>query len=105
MKEGAPMPPTPLQLQILLALTRGNTYAAELNRWVAEDSQSVFLIRDGTFYPVLEHLVTKGFIEVATRDRKRLRQYHLTQAGWALLRHERRRVGRLNQLLFERVVI
>jgi DNA-binding PadR family transcriptional regulator len=94
------VPPTPLQLQILLALATGETYGAELSRRVTRDSQSVLLIRDNTFYPVLSHLAAIGWVE-----RVPPRTYRLIRKGWRVLEQEQRRVGHLATLLHQRTRI
>ena len=91
------MPPSPLQLQILLALADGDSYGAELSRRVTRDSQSILLIRDNTFYPVLNHLVDIGWVE-----RVSSRTYSLTRKGWRVLEKERRRIAHLATLLHQR---
>lgn len=65
-------------------------YGYELAAALAERSEDVFALGQGTLYPLLYSLEAKGLIEVAREDKapgsgRRRRYYRLTKSGRAEL--------------------
>lgn len=71
-------------LALLSLLKRKNMYGYELVQTVAECSKGLFVLQEGTLYPVLYRLQEQGYIEgehVLVGKRMRRVYYHLTPAG------------------------
>ena len=79
-------------LLVLDALAQGELSGIEIVRRIRERSASGFEIPEGTIYPLLYRLETKGTVRGRWREgsgRRRQRVYALTRSGGAVLASER----------------
>jgi DNA-binding MarR family transcriptional regulator len=79
-------PLTPQTFSILLALLVGKNHSYGLRQQVADDSQGLMALSDGTLYAALKRLITQGLI---VKDDC---IYELTPAGQSKLRGELHRL-------------
>jgi DNA-binding PadR family transcriptional regulator len=76
-----------LDMLILAALERGEAYGYDVMQRLNAEGQGAFAMREGTIYPVLYRLETKGLIrarweaEDAPRKGPRKRLYRLSSSG------------------------
>ena len=80
-----------LDLLILRAVSGLPSHGYEIARWVERATAKALHIEDGSLYPALYRLETRGFIEAEWRltdDRRRAKYYSLTAAGRRRLRDE-----------------
>jgi len=89
------MPPTPtktpnallhgaLDALILKTLTRGPSHGYAVARFIEETTGDAFLIEDGSLYPALYRLESRGLIladEGLSEQGRRVRVYRLSAAG------------------------
>lgn len=76
-------PVSPLQLLILLQLTREPKYGYEMLKSLRDDFDGVWDLKTGSFYPALRSLESKGFIESKTKEDTDF--FSLTEKGEGLL--------------------
>ena len=78
---------------VLSLLDHADRYGYEIIRELAVRSENVFELKEGTLYPILHKLESKGFLTSYTaqaptgRERK---YYHITKKGRMELEEERR---------------
>jgi len=93
-----PIPPGTLDLMILKTLARrGDQHGFEIAAAIAELSEDVFFVEEGSLYPALQRMLVKGWVAVewgVTAENRRARYYRLTPGGrkrlnTELARHER----------------
>jgi DNA-binding PadR family transcriptional regulator len=89
---GRPERPSPIQLLILLQLTRGPRYGYELLKELREGFGDVWEARTGTIYPALRGLKMRGLIESVKREGKEF--YRLTERGEEFLKRGEERLER-----------
>jgi PadR family transcriptional regulator, regulatory protein PadR len=76
---------------ILRLLKAGDKYGYQLVRELEQRSNNVFTLKEGTLYPILHALESKGQIESywqQSESNRRRRYYHITDEGTRFL-HER----------------
>jgi DNA-binding PadR family transcriptional regulator len=61
-------PVSPLQLLILLQLTREPKYGYEMLKSLRDDFEGVWDLKTGSFYPALRSLESRAFIESKTKE-------------------------------------
>jgi len=83
---------SPIQLLLLLQLTRGPRYGYELLKELREGFRDVWEARTGTIYPALRGLKTRGLIEGVEREGREF--YRLTGRGEELLKRLEERLER-----------
>ncbi len=93
------MPPSPLTLYVLLALTVDELDVPGIHQQIAEDTQSIVLASERSLYKAINRLVQEGF----TIKVPQTRCYRLTQKGRAVLVSEKHRFGRTTLILHQRV--
>jgi PadR family transcriptional regulator, regulatory protein PadR len=95
-----PILPGTLDVMILRTLARGAAmHGFEIVAAIAQLSDAVFAVEEGSLYPALQRMLGKGWVTAAwgsTRENRRARYYEITDAGRAQLERELAR--------FERVV-
>jgi len=89
---GRPKQLSPIQLLILLQLTRGPRYGYELLKELREGFKNVWEARTGTIYPALRGLKTRGLIEGVEREGREF--YRLTERGEDFLKQVEERLER-----------
>ena len=95
-----PILPGTLDVMILRTLARGPAmHGFEIVAAIAQLSDAVFAVEEGSLYPALQRMLVKGWVTAvwgSTRENRRARYYEITDAGRAQLERELAR--------FERVV-
>lgn len=88
------------ELLLLLLLSREDMYGYQLTQEIAARSENLFLIREGSMYPILYRLMDKGYIS----DRKekvgvrRVRvYYHLEEKGRKYLKQVKSEYESINK--------
>jgi transcriptional regulator len=80
-----------LDLLILKAVSWGPTHGYGVARWIEQATDDVLRIEEGSLYPALHRLETRGWIESdwgASENNRRAKFYTLTAKGRAQLRIE-----------------
>lgn len=79
------IPPGTLYLLILKALARGRElHGYEIARWIEQVSDDVLQVEEGSLYPALQRMLTKGWVKAkwgVTAENRRARYYQLTSLG------------------------
>ena len=73
---------------ILSLLSQSDMYGYQITKKLAEQSQDIFNLKEGTLYPLLHLLENDGYIQSyweETRSARKRRYYHLTDSGKKLL--------------------
>ena len=76
--------PGTLEMLVLHALTLGPLHGYAIGRHIAQLSESVLKVEQGSLYPALERLQAKGWVTSkwgVTSTRRRARFYTITAAG------------------------
>ena len=72
-------------LAVLKIISEGETYGYEITQKLAERSQNVFRLSEGTLYPILHAMVKERYLdtyEKAAPGMRRVRRYYrITAAG------------------------
>ena len=84
-----------LDLLLLAVVSTGSAHGYRIIRRLAEASDGALELPEGTLYPALHRLESKGLLESSwsTVGGRRRRVYSLTLAGERSLAHERREWG------------
>ena len=84
-----------LDLLLLAVVSAGAAHGYRIIRRLAEASEGALELPEGTLYPALHRLESKGLLESSwsTVGGRRRRVYSLTPAGEQSLAHERREWG------------
>src|SRR6185436_8929834 len=80
-----------LDLLILKAVSWGRTHGYGVARWIEQATSDVLQIEEGSLYPALHRLVTRGWIDAewgTSENNRRAKFYTLTEKGRAQLRVE-----------------
>ena len=80
-----------LDLLILKAISWGPTHGYAVARWIEQATDDVLRIEEGTLYPALHRLETRGWIAAdwgVSENNRRAKFYTLTAKGRAQLRLE-----------------
>ena len=80
-----------LDLLILKAVSWGPTHGYAVARWIEEATNDVLRIEEGSLYPALHRLETRGWINAEwgkSENNRRAKYYTLSAKGRAQLRHE-----------------
>lgn len=80
-----------LAILILKALLVGSTHGYGIARWVETTTDDALRIEEGSLYPALHRLETRGWIGAewgASENNRRAKYYRLTPKGRAQLRVE-----------------
>ena len=80
-----------LDLLILKAVSWGPTHGYGVARWIEQATNDVLRIEEGSLYPALHRLETRGWIESdwgTSENNRRAKFYTLTPKGRAQLRTE-----------------
>lgn len=79
------VPPGTLYLLILKALARhGELHGYEIATWIAQVSDEVLQVQEGSLYPSLQRMLVKGWVTAkwgVTAGNRRARYYRLTPLG------------------------
>jgi transcriptional regulator len=81
-----------LDLLILKAVSWGPTHGYAVARWIEQATDDVLRIEEGTLYPALHRLETRGWVSAewgVSQNNRRAKYYTLTPRGRAQLRVER----------------
>ena len=81
-----------LELLVLKALSLAPMHGWGIAQRIAQMSQDVFRVQQGSLYPALQRMVRKGWIRSewrASKNNRRARYYLLTAAGRRRLETER----------------
>ena len=76
--------PGTLELMILKTLTLGPQHGYAIAQHIERVSQDVLKVEQGSLYPALERLLTKGWVRARWKEtptRRRARYYTITAAG------------------------
>lgn len=76
------------ELMLLTLLKEGDKYGYQLSQDLTKRSDGLFVIREGSMYPTLYRLLSKGFISDRQEKvgvRRTRVYYHLEEAGRAYL--------------------
>ncbi|MCL8209345.1 MAG: helix-turn-helix transcriptional regulator [Actinomycetia bacterium] len=93
MTNDALVPSLPVLL-ILRALEAGPAHGYKIARWIEEQSEQQFVLKEGTLYPTLHLLERQGLVQGSWIDngsRRRMKVYELTSLGRSQLDAERDR--------------
>jgi len=86
------IPPGTLYMLILKTLVRcGPTHGFGIAQFIANTTDGVFQIEEGTLYPALQRMWVKGWVTAkwrVTENNRRARYYTLTAEGRKQLRSE-----------------
>ncbi|HEY2376059.1 MAG TPA: PadR family transcriptional regulator [Gemmatimonadaceae bacterium] len=80
-----------LDLLILKAVSWGPSHGYAVARWIEQSTDDVLRIEEGSLYPALHRLETRGWIAAewgASENNRRAKYYTLTSKGRAQLRLE-----------------
>jgi len=80
-----------LDLLILRAVSWGPTHGYAVARWIEQATDDVLRIEEGSLYPALHRLETRGWIAAdwgVSENNRRAKYYTLTAKGRAQLRLE-----------------
>ena len=80
-----------LDMLILKGLTGGPTHGYAIARWIEQATDDVLRIEEGSLYPALHRLETRGWIGAewgTSENNRRAKYYRLTPKGRAQLRVE-----------------
>ena len=69
---------------ILSQLAKSDMYGYQLTKELASESQNLFLLKEGTLYPLLHGLENKGCIEsywVESETARKRKYYRITETG------------------------
>ena len=80
-----------LDLLILSVLTAGPNHGYSIARRIELVSKDALKVNQGSLYPALHRLVTKGWIEAewgTTETKRKARIYNLTKTGQAQIKEE-----------------
>jgi transcriptional regulator len=80
-----------LDLLILKAVSWGPTHGYGVARWIEQATDDVLQIEEGSLYPALHRLETRGWIDATwgtSDNNRRAKFYTLTAKGRAQLREE-----------------
>lgn len=83
-------------LQALKA--HGAQYGYQLIQTIAQSSDNVFELQEGTLYPILYRLEDRGYVKSAEREApsgKTRRYYTVTEAGVRQLKEKTKEIGTL----------
>ncbi len=92
-----------LDLLILQAVSWGPTHGYAVARWIEQATNDVLRIEEGTLYPALHRLETRGWIGAewgVSENNRRAKYYTLTPRGRAQLRVERATWTRFSAAMF-----
>ncbi len=80
-----------LSLLVLHLLATGPSHGYRIAREIKQRSAGVLDFREGTLYPTLHGLEQRGLVDSVMQNEygRARRYYHLTEAGRAVLAHER----------------
>jgi PadR family transcriptional regulator PadR len=81
-----------LDLLILKAVSWGPSHGYAVARWIEQATDDVLRIEEGSLYPALHRLETRGWIKAewgTSENNRRAKYYTLTPKGRAQLRLER----------------
>src|SRR5947208_2632405 len=97
------IPPGSLDLMILKTLARaGDRHGFEIAAAIADLSEDVFVVEEGSLYPALQRMLIKGWVGVewgVTAENRRARYYRLTPSGRKRLTIELARFERITRAL------
>ena len=86
------IPPGTLAMLILKTINRcGPLHGFGIAQFIAQTTDGVLRVEEGTLYPALQRLVIKGWVKGMwrqTENKRRARYYSLTPAGRKQLRAE-----------------
>ncbi len=78
---------------ILNLLSTGDMYGYQMVRELEKRSDNIFTLKEGTMYPILHSLESRGMVEAywedSTSGRKR-KYYHITSKGKGLLNEKKK---------------
>jgi transcriptional regulator len=80
-----------LDMLILKAVSWGPSHGYAVARWIEQSTNDVLRIEEGSLYPALHRLETRGWIEAewgTSENNRRAKFYTLTPKGRAQLRLE-----------------
>lgn len=92
-----------LDLLILKAVSWGPSHGYGVARWIEQATNDVLQIEEGSLYPALHRLETRGWIDAAwgtSDNNRRAKFYTLTTQGRAQLREEAATWTRFAQAVF-----
>lgn len=90
--------PGTLDLMILKTLTRGPLHGYAIAQTIRQRSDEVLTVEEGSLYPALQRLLVEGWVTAEwkqTAQRRRVREYTLTEAGRGQLGLERARFSQM----------
>ena len=73
---------------VLALLSKGEKYGYEISRTLESIDEGVLKVKEGTLYPLLRRLESKGYVVATWRitEGKARRYYKITEQGYAFLR-------------------
>lgn len=80
-----------LDMMILKGLSSGTRHGYAVARWIEEGTDDVLSIEEGSLYPALHRMESRGWIESEwgqSENNRRAKFYRLTKAGRARLEVE-----------------
>jgi transcriptional regulator len=92
-----------LDLLILKAASWGPIHGYDIARWIESSAEDVLRVEEGTLYPALHRLETRGWIDAhwgSSENNRRAKFYTLTPTGRAQLRLELRNWTRFAHAVF-----
>jgi len=92
-----------LDLLILKAVSWGPTHGYGVARWIEQATSDVLQIEEGSLYPALHRLETRGWIDAewgTSENNRRAKFYTLTVKGRAQLRVEAETWARFAHAVF-----
>jgi PadR family transcriptional regulator, regulatory protein PadR len=94
------IPPGTLDMLILKTLSGDREmHGFEIANAIQQRSEDVLQVEEGSLYPALQRMLTKGWISAEwgkTAENRRARYYRLTRSGKKQLEHELERYRRVS---------
>jgi PadR family transcriptional regulator, regulatory protein PadR len=90
--------PGTLDMMILKTLTRVPLHGYAIAQTIRQMSDEVLTVEEGSLYPALQRLLVEGWVQAEWRQtpqKRRVREYTLTQAGRAQLGIEESRFAQM----------
>ena len=87
-----------LEVLILRSLQIGPNHAYGIGQFIEHNSESEFLVDNGSLYPALQRLLLNDWVKAewgASENNRRARYYTITAAGRKQLDAERRELDRM----------
>lgn len=94
--------PGTLDMLVLRVLQGGRLHGYAIARWIQQSSEDVLQVEEGSLYPALHRMESKGWIESEwglSEANRRAKYYRLTRSGSARLRAQRKEWAQMSEAI------